>query len=486
MANDATVSGAGTTIRDRIPVPTKIAYGLGTALDMWGFWLYPGVASAVFVIYLGIDPWLVGLALTLIRIYDAISDPITGWISDNFRSKHGRRRPFILVAGVLAGLGLPMLFMVSPSWVGHTFLGLSVVFWYMMLSSLIYIPIMALYTVPYNSLGAEMTPDYEERTSVMTYKGSMQKIFEVANFYALRFTNLSWFLLPGTVVGKDTLKGMQVYTCILGLLMAAFSIIIFFRVKERYYEKVVVKTKEKISLKSSLYETLKCKPFRIIMLYGVAFTLGTSMVGSLGYFATVYYVCGGNAISGDDWNFWMGVSFMLGGFLGAPLLGWVARRIDKKRAVMTAALIGIIGYGGSWFLYTPMIPWLQTIASGIMGLAAAGLWMLHGSIGADVIDYDEYTNGFRREGSFTACGSYILKLGNSLGGIVALTILQWSGYNAALQMQSESTIFWIRAMLASIPVLGLIAVIFIIGRLPLTKQRCEEIRIDLERRRGMV
>jgi GPH family glycoside/pentoside/hexuronide:cation symporter len=473
-------------IRDRIPVPTKISYGLGTALDMWGFWLYPGVAFAVFNIYLGVDPWLVGLALTLIRIYDAISDPIAGWISDNFRSKFGRRRPFILVAGVLAGLGLPALFLVSPSWTTHSFLGLSSIFWYMMGSSLVYIPIMAMYTVPYNSLGAEMTPDYEERTSVMTYKGSMQKIFEVANFYALRFTNLSWFLLPGTVVGKNTLAGMQVYSCILGSLMAIFSIVIFFRVKERYYEKVVVKTKQRISLKASLYETLKCKPFRVIMGYGAMFTLSTSMVGSLGYYATVYYVCGGNTINGDNWNFWMGVAFMIGGFFGAPLLGQVARATQKKTAVMVAASIGILGYGGSWFLYTPAIPWLQTIASGTMGLAAAGLWMLHGSIGADVIDYDELTMGIRREGSFTACGSYVLKLGNSMGGFVAGLILGWAGFNSILGAQSPNTIFWIRAMLASIPVVGLVGVILIISRLDLTKQKCEEIRTVLEKRRGNV
>jgi len=111
----------------------------------------------------------------------------------------------------------------------------------------------------------------------------MQKIFEVGNFYALRFTNLAWFLLPGTGK-KNTLLGMQVYTSILGVLMALFAIIIFFRVKERYYEKVVVKTRERISLKSSFYETLKCRPFRMMMGYGAAFTLGTSMVGSLGYY----------------------------------------------------------------------------------------------------------------------------------------------------------------------------------------------------------
>ena len=488
MEQEVSVNSHGGRIRDRIPALTKMAYGLGTGIDMWGLWLYPSVAFAVFNIYLGVSPVLVGLALTLIRIYDAIADPIAGWISDNFRSKYGRRRPFILIAGILAGLGLPSLFLVSPAWVNITFLGISAAFWYMMVSSMIYIPLMAAYTVPFNSLGAEMTPDYEERTSVMTYRSSMQKIFEIGNFYALRFTNLSWFLFTDYAgnLHKNTLLGMQVYTSILGLIMAIFAITIFFRVKERYYEKVVVNIKERISLKSSFYETLKCKPFRIIMGFGGSFTMGTSMVGALGYYATVYYVCNGSTIHGDNWNFWMGLAFMLGGFIGAPILGQIARRTEKKAAVIIAAIIGIVGYGGSWYLYTPVIPWLQTVASGLMGLSASGLWMLHGAIGADVIDYDELTMGIRREGSFTACGSYILKLGSSLGYFISGLILKWAGFDSTQGAQAPETIFWIRAMLASIPVIGLLAVILIISKLDLTKKRCEEIRTELEIRRGKV
>ncbi len=475
----------GARVRDRVPVLTKTTYGLGTGLDMWGLWLYPSVAYAVFSIYLGVSPWLVGLALTLIRVYDAIADPVMGWLSDNFRSKHGRRRPFILIAGVLSGLSLPALFFVSPSWLDVTFMGVTVLFWYMVISSLIFIPIISAFTVPYNSLGAEMTPDYEERTSVMTYRSVMQKIFEVGNFYALRFTNLAWFLLP-EAGKKNTLLGMQVYTALLGTLMALFAIIIFLRVKERYYEKVVLKTTDRISLKSSFYETLKCQPFRMMMGVGIAFTLGTSMVGGLGYFATVYYVCGGNTIDGDNWNFWMGIGFMVGGLLGAPLLSRIAHRFEKRKAVIAAAVIGMIGYGGSWYLYTPLVPWLQTLASGIMGLASSGLWMLHSSIGADIIDYDELHTGKRREGSFTACASYILKLGNSGGYVVSGMILTWAGFDAELGAQSPETIFWIRSMLALLPVAGLALVIFFILRMSLTRQTCEEIRNALEERRGQV
>jgi glycoside/pentoside/hexuronide:cation symporter, GPH family len=470
---------------DRIPPVTKMTYGLGTAVDMWGLWLYPGVAFAVFNIYLGVSPWLVGLALTIVRVWDAVMDPVIGWLSDNLRSRHGRRRPFILIAGVASGLGLPLMFAVSPGWANVTFLGVSVVFWFMTASTLIYFPIVSAFSVPFNSLGAEMSPDYDERTSIMTYRSVMQKIFEVGNFYALRFTNLSWFLLPDGS-GKNTLRGMQVYTSILGVLMAVFAVVIFFRVKERYYDKVVLKMKERISIKSAFYETLKCQPFRLMLGAGGAFTLGTSMVGALGYYATVYYVCGGSTIRGDNWNFFMGIAFMIGGLIGAPILGQVARRIGKKNAMIAAAGIGIIGYGGSWFLYTPAIPWLQTIASGLMGMASAGLWMVHSSIGADVIDYDELHTGKRREGSFTACSSYILKLGNSGGYLVSGLILGWAGFNSATAAQTPKTIFWIRAMLAGIPIAGLLAVILLVSRLILTKQKCMEIRVELEKRRGTV
>jgi GPH family glycoside/pentoside/hexuronide:cation symporter len=268
--------------------------------------------------------------------------------------------------------------------------------------------------------------------------------------------------------------------------MAIFAIIIFFRVKERYYETVVVKVTEKISVLSSLGETLKCKPFRQMMVMGGAFTLGTSMVGSLGYYATVFYVAGGDRIIGDNWQFWMGVAFMVGGLIGVPVHKFLADRIGKREAAVVACLIGICGYGGSWFLYTPAIRWLQTVASCLMGMAAASLWMLHSSIGADIMDYDELNTGKRREGSFTACGSYILKLGNSLGYYFSGLILTWSGFTWKLKVQAPETIFWIRSSLASLPVVGLIIAIIFVLRVPLTKQKSEEIRDELEARRGTV
>ena len=68
---------------------------------MWGLWLYPAVSYMVFILYLGLDAWLVGIIVGSLRFWDLIVDPVVGWVSDNLRSKHGRRRPFILIAGIL-------------------------------------------------------------------------------------------------------------------------------------------------------------------------------------------------------------------------------------------------------------------------------------------------------------------------------------------------------------------------------------------------
>ena len=452
---------------------------------MWGLWLYVSVAFMVFNLYLGVEPWLVGLACTLMRVWDAIVDPVVGWLSDNLRSKWGRRRPFILIAGIISGLALPILFLVSPSWVGIKFLGVSVVFWYMVASTIVYIPIISAFTVPYYSLSNEMTPDYDERTSVMSYRSIAQKIAEVGNFFAFKFTTLAWFLMPGT--GKqNTLLAMRIYTGALGLVMAVFAIIIFFRVKERYYEKVVVNIKEKISILSSYGETLRCKPFRQMVYVGVAFALGTSMVGALGYYVTRFYVAGGHEIIGNTWQSYMGLAFMFGGVTGVPLLASLSHRIGKRKAVVVACCIGILGYGGSWFLYTPKIIWLQLVASFLMGMCAASLWMLHSSIGADIVDYDEINTKERREGSFTACASYILKLGNSLGYFFSGLILSAAGFTWKLAVQAPHTIFWIRFSLASLPIAGLLIAIIFVLRMSITKQKAEEIRKTLEERRGAV
>ncbi len=477
---------------DRVPVVQKIGYGLGTFNDMWGHWLYPGLANQVFNIFLGVSPALVGLALMLNRLFDAVSDPFFGWISDNTRSRYGRRRPYILVGSIFAGIGLPLLFCVSPGW-GDTQikfwiidLTISNYFWFMLGSSALYIPVMSCFNMPYQSLGAELTPDYHERTSVMSFKNGIQKIPELAMFFALQFTTLHWFMDKKT--GKpNLLLGAQVYCLILGMLMIVVGIAVFSLVRERYYSNVAARHQERISLKETLYKTLACRPFRVQLLMRLAYCIGGSMVGTLGYYDTVYYVCHGDIVTATKWNTIMGLSGMVFGFLGIPTFALIARKFGKRGGLMWVLTTAIFVFLGTWWFYNPSIPWLQIFASGLIAFTGAGFWTLEGSIGADVMDYDELHSGKRREGAYSSCASWITKVGMAAGVGASGFILSATGFNARLEgAQTEHALFMIRILLATIPIFGLVLSLIALSRFPLTQAKMLEIRGQLEARRGRV
>jgi GPH family glycoside/pentoside/hexuronide:cation symporter len=486
---------------DKVPVVQKLGYGLGTFHDMWGHWLYPTLAYQVFNIFLGVSPALVARALFLNRLFDAASDPFFGWLSDNTRTRFGRRRPYILVGSILAGIGLPMLFFVKAGWSEMAY------FWFMLGSSAVFIPVMSCFYMPYQSLGAELTPDYHERTSVFSFRYAVQKLPEMAMMYAPQFTALVvWVgatndtvfervkeLFTSAAAWKvaanekpNILLGAQVYCAILGGLMIVAGVLLFLLVRERYYGKLAQK-QERISITETLWRTLSCRPFRLELLMVLAQAIGLSMVGTLGYYDTVYYVCRGDVAVGAHWNFYMGIAAMALGFLGIRVYSSLARRYGKIHAMMSVLLTGIAVFIGTWWFYNPNMPWLQPLASGFIAFTGAGFWTLDGSIGADVMDYDELETGKRREGAFSACKSWIMKVGMALGALASGEILSRTGFDAKLgAAQTEHALFMIRFLLATIPVIGLVLAAIALSRFPLTQGKMAEIRRQLEARRGTV
>ncbi|MDX2188053.1 MAG: MFS transporter [Opitutaceae bacterium] len=467
----------------------KISYGLGTCIDMWGHWLYPSLAQAVFLVYLGLDAKWVGLAIGLIRFIDIISDPLAGWISDNTRTRFGRRRPLILIGGTLAGVGLPALFLIPGGIVHSQTLGAPDLFWFMVLSNLIYIPIVSLVNMPYQSLGVELTPDYKERTSIMAVRNLMQKVFESAFFVATGFLTLSWFNDAET--GRpNPIIGAQTYCALLGAIMIIASVIIFFNVKERYYAKVQMENRQDARNANGFWknfgQNLRCRPYRILLSKGFAFCVGTGMVQSLGYIATVYYVAGGDDVVGNRWNSAMGPSYAVGGALGAALFGWVGRYLDKKTTIIAACGWGVVAFGTTWFTYNPAFPWLQLLASGSIGMCNAGFWMLNNSMLADVIDHDEFETGRRREGALASMNSWVLKAGNSFGAMASGFILSATGFVSGQKIQAADTLTTMRLVLALVPIAGIVLTIIIALRYPLTREVVLELRTLLEKRRGAV
>jgi GPH family glycoside/pentoside/hexuronide:cation symporter len=178
---------------------------------------------------------------------------------------------------------------------------------------------------------------------------------------------------------------------------------------------------------------------------------------------------------------------MLLGFCGIPVYTKLSRILGKKKAMIAVQICAIAVSLSSWWLYTPAIDWLQVLYSGFTAFTGAGFWILYLSMTADVIDADELETNKRREGAFSACGSWILKLGVAIGSWASGEILSQTGFDATLGgNQTAHAIFTMRLLFATIPVVGSILALIFVIKFPLTPERMEEIRVSLEARRGKV
>lgn len=464
---------------DRVPFLAKFSYAMGGTTDIFGHWLYNSLANPVFNVFLGLSPTQVGIALGLTRFVDAFTDPLFGWISDNTRSKWGRRRPFILFGSILAGFSLPFLFFVSKDW------GTTQIFWFMVLSASLYAPIISAYNMPYQSLGSELTPSYHERTSIMSWKAVTQKTSGMLIGGALWFATRPMFNDP--VTGQpDVARGAMWAAAAFGAVMILSGLMNFFFVPERYYEKA--KEQAKIGFVSVFRETFRCRPYLILLGIALVYAIPTGLVGTLGFYATTYYVFPGDLARSSEIGFWSGVAYAVMGIMGVPVAAGLSRRYGKKWALSYTLVAGLVAFASSWWLFTPKAPLLSVLCNGLNGFSATGLWVVLPSMCVDIVDYDELSSGKRLEGAFQSTFAWVLKVGMSMSMLVVGPLLDFvTGFDAKLGgNQAPETLLWIRVLFAGIPCAALIVALILVRLFPLTQERMSGIRAELEARRGQV
>ncbi|MEY4546896.1 MAG: Glucuronide carrier protein, partial [Pseudomonadota bacterium] len=435
-ANTGAVEGRAlaTPEPDRVPVETKAAYALGGTTDIFGHWLYNTMAGPVYNVFLGLTPTQVSTGLGLSRLIDAFTDPLFGWLSDNTRSRWGRRRPYILIGSIIAGIGLPCLFMASKSWSTNQ------IYWFMIISACLYAPLISAYNMPYQSLGAELTPDYNERTSVLSWRAVVQKISGMGLGVALWFANRDMF--KDSVTGEVNVARGAVFACsIAGALMIISGIANFLFVKERYYERA--QKQAKVSIREMLASTLTCRPYLVLLGTALVYAIPTALIGSLGFYVGTYYVFHGDMAASTANGAWAGVAYAVCGVAGVPVAAGLAKRFGKPKALTITLLIGLVAFGSSWWLYDPAHPWLTVVQNGLNGFSATGLWVVLPSMCIDVVDYDELQSQQRREGAYSSMFSWVLKFGMSASMFIVGPLLdEVSGFDAKLGgNQTPDTIF---------------------------------------------
>jgi len=426
------------------------------------------LAVPIYSIALGVNPALIGIALTIPRLWDAFTDPVMGSISDNTRTRFGRRRPFILIGGLLTALMYILLwrFPFVSTEIGY--------FIWFLLASLFYYTCYTIFSVPYNALSYELSPDYNERTRIMAFKCAFGACAGLLVQWQFRLTQLDCF--------ENTLDGMRTVSVAVAALMAFGIIFPAFFLKERFTHEV--SAQKKIKLIDSLKETLRNRAFRTLIVAVILICLGLYMVMQFGLYINIYHVYQGDKAGAATV---MGVGgtvyHILGGILAAPIVSWFAGRFGKRKTLIGGLLLAMIGSFSKFITFDPRWPYAQLISMAMMAPGLSCLWILAPSMVADICDEDELQNGTRREGMFSAVYTNVLKIGGSIGLLIVGFLLNASGFKAELGVdQPAHTMLILRSFFACVPALGLLGAALLISRFPITADRAEETRRVLESR----
>ncbi|MBN2163384.1 MAG: MFS transporter [Pontiellaceae bacterium] len=458
---------------DRIPLGQKSAYAVGMLVNN----LQAAALPAMFVILnlgLKIDPVVVGFLGAIPRLFDALTDPMVGYISDNTRTRWGRRRPFIFTGALTAGLIYALMWQLPP---GHSE---SFYFWTFLSASLLFFLAYTVYATPFVAFGYEMTPDYHERTRLHAFANTIGQFawLGVPWFYALMASSLF----------RDTVHGARVLAIWVGAIVALLGIVpaLFCREKMSAAPKAAEGfLKNMIAFAKGIATTFTCSPF--VKLCGATFLVfnGFQLGMSFSLYVMIYYLFRGDDAAAGKLQGSFGTVTAIATLLVIPLTGWVATRIGKRKTFLITISLSLVGYALKWIGYNPNHPYWLLFACPLVAFGTGSLFTLMGSMISDVCDFDELRTGKRREGIFGAIYWWMVKIGMTLALLLTGVLLKVSGFDVALESaQTEKTLFLLRVFDVGIPIITSAIALWIIASYGITEKRAHEIRAELEARRG--
>lgn len=420
-----------------------------------------------------VSPGVLGSLMAASRLWDAVSDPLAGYLSDRTTSKLGRRRPWMLAGALLLGIALVVLWTPPAGLVGR-----SLAIW-------VGVGLFAFYTaytvfsVPYGALGAELSQSYHDRTRLFAYRttmGGVGGLLALGGFYLL-------------------LQAESPETSMLGLSsrdVAAFVSIVCLAIVSGTILFLVVRTRERP-------EYLEKGPGRIFGAFADVFrnhhsrrllyvftvqTFATVSLGLLGAYVFQYVM----KVPSELAALFVG-AFALSMAAAIPVWVRVSHRVGKHRAWTWTLWALAVGYSGVYFLMRTEVsltenPLLLAIAcsyAGMLGAVSACGYVVAPSIKADVIDYDELRTGERKEGAYLAAWAFVEKSSGALATALLGAVLDFAGYVPGAE-QSESTRTAIVVLMSLVPAAGFVSAAIIFRRFDLDEREHARIRAELDRR----
>lgn len=429
---------------NKLSLKTKVSYGicdLGGNLffTVMGFYLLNFLTDKVL---LGAS--LAGAALLIGKLWDAVSDPLTGYLSDRTNHKMGRRRPYILWGSISCFFFMILMF-TKPPFSSQTALFL----W----AALVFCLVNTAYTlinIPYSALTPDLTNDYQERT--------------VLNGYRMSFAVVGTFIGAGIVLPLVSAAGWSGAGAVLGFIIMVTALVTVFGIKEKPFSGI----KQKSNFLKTNLMALKSPVFRKALIPWTCHTTGITIIQS----SLIYFY---KYIHGDEGKFQLALVFLLGSSL-LFIVVWV--KVSEKIGKKLSYNIGMGIFAGAvllFFLIGAENLTLSFVCMAIAGIGLAAQYVMPYSIIPDIVDYDHVKTGERKEGVFYGIWMFASKLGQAFALFLSGKILDIFGYVPG-QTQSASSILGIRILAGPIPLVFFIAGIIVLAFYPLTKEKYQEIR----------
>ena len=397
---------------------------------------------------LGIAAGVAGLLLLLSKLYDAVTDPLMGWITDRTKSKWGRRRPWLIIGGVGSAMAFIYLFNVPSniSVITAIFIGL-----------IAYSTFYTIFNVPYLAMPAEMSTLPLERTRLMAWR---VRAIGMGQLIGSSFAPMMVFWFGG---GRSAHGKMAI---ILGFV--AMIAIIFCFLGTKGANQTVPKLKTKLSLKDSTKLILENKPFLFLIITKfLQLTATAIMLASMAYFFQHWLKREFN-----DLGLYFAISSVII-ILVQPFWMSLVKKYSKAELYQVAA-VGYALISLSWYFSDPQTGMFWILfRSSLYGIFAGGLLLLGQAMLPDTIHYDWQQTGLRREGIFAGLYTTAEKLSFAVGGAMAGLFLQYFGYQSSqsgeVVIQSSTTISGIYFLAAVMP-----ALLMLLSCVPLKYYRLKE------------
>jgi GPH family glycoside/pentoside/hexuronide:cation symporter len=460
----------------------KLVYGSGD----WSEASFGTLRQIFYAIFLtdvvGLDARLASFAALAGILWDAINDPLVGILTDRMRSRWGRRRPFLLFFAIPFGASFLLLWW-APPWSNQIALAATVTLAFMISDTL-----ETLCGVPFSSLLPELTPDYDERTTLTSFR----------IFFNLLASLVTAVAAPAIIdaalsAGLRQQQGYLIVAAIFGGLAAIPFLLIFAFVKERFGEED--RPQETITFFQTIKTSWANIPFRFATLIYMLNWITFDLVALVLPFYLLYWIADGNLMASVTL---LGASLPLESAVFALLLItativlpfwlWLSRHEGKH----IAYIIGMVFWAGvqiGIFLVRPgqitLVLWMAFLA----GLSVSAAHILPDAMFPDVLEWDELRTGRRQEGIYYGVKNFIRKLTGALAIFIALQVLGLFGYRSPVDgainfQQTSTTLMAIRILIGPVGALLLFSAVITTWFYPLTRERHARIRRLLEYRKG--